>query len=147
MMNRTVRTALIVHLRRLDGASPAPDSGSMKNACQLPGFETRSARLATQPYTKVSAFLQPRRIKSRSEEHTSQLHSHLHLHSFPTRRSSDLERLPAARIRNPERQTGNATVYQGLGFSTTTPDQIGVRSRWRRRESTRKCDVETGICR
>src|SRR5882672_10471723 len=30
------------------------------------------------------------RMKSRSEEHTSELQSHSDLHSFPTRRSSDL---------------------------------------------------------
>src|SRR5579875_2775635 len=32
--------------------------------------------------------------RSRSEEHTSELQSHRDLHSFPTRRSSDLVRAP-----------------------------------------------------
>src|SRR5882672_2643517 len=36
---------------------------------------------------------------SRSEEHTSELQSHRDLHSFPTRRSSDLQSGAAARIR------------------------------------------------
>src|SRR5476649_2174097 len=31
------------------------------------------------------------RLRQRSEEHTSELQSHRDLHSFPTRRSSDLE--------------------------------------------------------
>src|SRR5476649_2814371 len=33
-----------------------------------------------------------RRVVNRSEEHTSELQSHSDLHSFPTRRSSDLQR-------------------------------------------------------
>src|SRR5947207_816540 len=36
--------------------------------------------------------LQPREFRPRSEEHTSELQSHRDLHSFPTRRSSDLLR-------------------------------------------------------
>src|SRR5215211_2667371 len=36
---------------------------------------------------------------SRSEEHTSELQSHRDLHSFPTRRSSDLSAHPAAQPR------------------------------------------------
>src|ERR671916_228972 len=36
--------------------------------------------------------LDGRPIASRSEEHTSELQSHRDLHSFPTRRSSDLRR-------------------------------------------------------
>src|SRR5882672_10317870 len=34
--------------------------------------------------------VRPRQIQHRSEEHTSELQSHSDLHSFPTRRSSDL---------------------------------------------------------
>src|SRR5882672_3261853 len=37
----------------------------------------------------------------RSEEHTSELQSHSDLHSFPTRRSSDLPRCPGSRRRWP----------------------------------------------
>src|SRR5215204_1133374 len=37
------------------------------------------------------------RVDPRSEEHTSELQSHSDLHSFPTRRSSDLGSTPAAR--------------------------------------------------
>src|SRR5882672_2010919 len=33
-------------------------------------------------------------MRSRSEEHTSELQSHRDLHSFPTRRSSDLTPIP-----------------------------------------------------
>src|SRR5262252_6932629 len=36
------------------------------------------------------------RRHGRSEEHTSELQSHSDLHSFPTRRSSDLSRRPRA---------------------------------------------------
>src|SRR5215204_5032566 len=36
---------------------------------------------------------QPSRVPARSEEHTSELQSHRDLHSFPTRRSSDLTRV------------------------------------------------------
>src|SRR5476649_2262129 len=46
--------------------------------------------------------------ENRSEEHTSELQSHRDLHSFPTRRSSDL---PAPRGRSPRtgpRRTGRA---------------------------------------
>src|SRR5476649_505672 len=35
----------------------------------------------------------------RSEEHTSELQSHRDLHSFPTRRSSDLPQLPVGVVR------------------------------------------------
>src|SRR5476649_408585 len=45
---------------------------------------------ATLDYLKAHAMRQ-RRL--RSEEHTSELQSHRDLHSFPTRRSSDLNRL------------------------------------------------------
>src|SRR5476649_316626 len=37
----------------------------------------------------------------RSEEHTSELQSHRDLHSFPTRRSSDLQYAEPARTRSP----------------------------------------------
>src|ERR687894_369170 len=37
----------------------------------------------------------------RSEEHTSELQSHRDLHSFPTRRSSDLESTSTSRISRP----------------------------------------------
>src|SRR5215204_1297089 len=40
--------------------------------------------------------------RDRSEEHTSELQSHRDLHSFPTRRSSDLSR-PRGRTRTPRR--------------------------------------------
>src|SRR5215211_4147932 len=38
-------------------------------------------------------------LGDRSEEHTSELQSHSDLHSFPTRRSSDLSRRPGPRSR------------------------------------------------
>src|SRR5215204_4188892 len=46
--------------------------------------------------------LQDRR-RARSEEHTSELQSHRDLHSFPTRRSSDLRCPPAAPSSRPPR--------------------------------------------
>src|SRR5476649_2909166 len=41
-----------------------------------------------------------RQGRQRSEEHTSELQSHSDLHSFPTRRSSDLAAPPDCRIRS-----------------------------------------------
>src|SRR5476649_1861868 len=53
----------------------------------------RSASL-TRVRTSAYASTPPARASLRSEEHTSELQSHRDLHSFPTRRSSDLgERL------------------------------------------------------
>src|SRR5437773_442955 len=43
-------------------------------------------------WTSSSMAARTRRQKLRSEEHTSELQSHHDLHSFPTRRSSDLQR-------------------------------------------------------
>src|SRR5476649_1574945 len=48
------------------------------------GFSFLSPRIVRLPYAASS------RNVSRSEEHTSELQSHSDLHSFPTRRSSDL---------------------------------------------------------
>src|SRR5579875_428687 len=42
-------------------------------------------------------------VEDRSEEHTSELQSHRDLHSFPTRRSSDLHAIPG-RGRRPARR-------------------------------------------
>src|SRR5476649_699586 len=52
-----------------------------RRVCQMQG---RARRQATE-----DVFLG--QVKTRSEEHTSELQSHRDLHSFPTRRSSDLE--------------------------------------------------------
>src|SRR5882672_9884572 len=41
-------------------------------------------------FAHLPLYGQTRRRSSRSEEHTSELQSHSDLHSFPTRRSSDL---------------------------------------------------------
>src|SRR4030095_8437525 len=38
-------------------------------------------------------------LRARSEEHTSELQSHRDLHSFPTRRSSDLDEMDEAELR------------------------------------------------
>src|SRR5215211_1417070 len=43
----------------------------------------------------------PRDVPGRSEEHTSELQSHRDLHSFPTRRSSDLPAPYARGLRDP----------------------------------------------
>src|SRR5215211_13716 len=62
---------------------------------------------------------------SRSEEHTSELQSHSDLHSFPTRRSSDLEHVPVAGGRpsllecgfdpvGDERERGSALLCDGF---------------------------------
>src|SRR5882672_11152616 len=44
--------------------------------------------------------------RSRSEEHTSELQSHRDLHSFPTRRSSDLVRGKFIQVESRMSQTG-----------------------------------------
>src|SRR6266436_5897794 len=50
----------------------------------------RSVVVLPQPDGPTSTMNSLSRIVRRSEEHTSELQSRLHLHSFPTRRSSDL---------------------------------------------------------
>src|SRR5476649_2802842 len=61
---------------------------------------------------------------ARSEEHTSELQSHRDLHSFPTRRSSDLEsHARGARCRRP-----------GRGYSSRNPPPAGADARHRSRQ-------------
>src|SRR5476649_1425747 len=58
-------------------------------------YATASSSYATTTLVDNSAGKDPSTLslfKSRSEEHTSELQSHRDLHSFPTRRSSDLHR-------------------------------------------------------
>src|SRR5476649_489965 len=59
-------------------------------------------------------------IQYRSEEHTSELQSHSDLHSFPTRRSSDLPLRAEFLLRLAERSF------------TLLPDSIAVYPEWRR---------------
>src|SRR5882672_9718471 len=62
-------------------------------------------RHATEPYREAWAAIYARHPEAlRSEEHTSELQSHSDLHSFPTRRSSDLDR-PQPQRRGPARWT------------------------------------------
>src|SRR5476649_2548893 len=51
--------------------------------------------------------------QARSEEHTSELQSHRDLHSFPTRRSSDLA--PAGGARGNSVRSGGAAESRGRG--------------------------------
>src|SRR5476649_1393691 len=50
----------------------------------------RSVSCAAPDAADAGAIIEPQ-VPSRSEEHTSELQSHRDLHSFPTRRSSDLD--------------------------------------------------------
>src|SRR5215204_5445675 len=59
-------------------------SSAAFSALPMPTLEPRFAGFTKQGYPRELA------ISSRSEEHTSELQSHRDLHSFPTRRSSDL---------------------------------------------------------
>src|SRR5476649_53622 len=70
---------------------------------------TSSARMAT-PISALSGCWPLKISGARSEEHTSELQSHRDLHSFPTRRSSDLEgdRMAVEREPHQQRQDGDA---------------------------------------
>src|SRR5579875_3777952 len=61
---------------------------------------------AERPRLNVSRSLQ--HIYARSEEHTSELQSHRDLHSFPTRRSSDL--------REPKKATSSAGSGEDIRY-------------------------------
>src|SRR6476646_2545432 len=50
------------------------------------------------PFVNARLLLNIRKDAPRSEEHTSELQSHRDLHSFPTRRSSDLKSIPALEL-------------------------------------------------
>src|SRR5476649_999275 len=66
------------------------------------GFFARLvSRCKRSPYFFHVQDLQPDAAIGRSEEHTSELQSHRDLHSFPTRRSSDLEPAAGARLFRP----------------------------------------------
>src|SRR5262252_7829459 len=73
-------------------------------------------------------------VAQRSEEHTSELQSHRDLHSFPTRRSSDLARLhrQAARRAGPARQRADPADDHGQ------PDHPGSRRAGSRSQGNRK---------
>src|SRR5579875_2326146 len=72
----------------------------------------------------------PRRPQSyRSEEHTSELQSHSDLHSFPTRRSSDLSRGPVSSSRGPVSRSSNSCSSSSFsGSSSTSPSVVYERS-------------------
>src|SRR4030095_5191977 len=61
-------------------------------SCKCLRFEKRGSLLLEAPRIFKTPGAEPRRKREhfRSEEHTSELQSHRDLHSFPTRRSSDL---------------------------------------------------------
>src|SRR5579875_3535193 len=65
--------------------------------CQRSQVHIQSCRASTKQFTKsIIGFTQMCLLlyeEGRSEEHTSELQSHSDLHSFPTRRSSDLSAL------------------------------------------------------
>src|SRR4029453_1592391 len=65
---------------------------------------------------KSTTFLQLPVKRMRSEEHTSELQSHRDLHSFPTRRSSDLHRMSS--VENTHDWTQNLECFL-RGKSTT----------------------------
>src|SRR5690606_41787393 len=60
---------------------------------------------------------------------------HLHLHPFPTRRSSDLSRQPAAALSTPAPRE----AFAADGACAERPDAGGAGSLLRRRERLRAC--------
>src|SRR5476649_512240 len=56
-----------------------------------PSAATRPSTPSRRPRSRSCTLCRPRTRNARSEEHTSELQSHRDLHSFPTRRSSDLK--------------------------------------------------------
>src|SRR5882672_2898796 len=72
----------------------------------------------------TSIFRCIRRTHPRSEEHTSELQSHSDLHSFPTRRSSDLTHLPSANLQSASPKSStfpSAPVYEHFQVYTPHP--------------------------
>src|SRR5215218_7997679 len=70
---------------------------------------------------------EPRHVQvfGRSEEHTSELQSHSDLHSFPTRRSSDL--CNPARSPGRSRRGCDAGCCRGTGTGRRTPTRPSLR--------------------
>src|SRR5215211_1920509 len=77
---RSIRSSSILQARRLFSRSP---SISHDPATVLLASDWRSTAGSSGGLSRFEAY-------ARSEEHTSELQSHRDLHSFPTRRSSDL---------------------------------------------------------
>src|SRR5476649_1129009 len=75
----------VIYTLSLHDALPIYDHPSLRRGDRRAEAELGCSRA---PATGDSAWLIPSR--PRSEEHTSELQSHSDLHSFPTRRSSDL---------------------------------------------------------
>src|SRR5579875_187623 len=84
-------------------------------------IHSRAARacISLRPAQCRAASLQIRLTLSRSEEHTSELQSHSDLHSFPTRRSSDL-----VSVKGIDTQPGGPCVY--LSSSGTMPSGLAA---------------------
>src|SRR4030095_13082817 len=78
-------------------------------------------------------------VRSRSEEHTSELQSHRDLHSFPTRRSSDLHPPTVS-----SRRTRHGAFAKGRGHAGPGPRGENYRSD-RDRKSTRLNSSPTEI--
>src|SRR5438034_230518 len=86
---------------------PASFAMSSSNACNC-AARPSSISSSTAPSNTPSASSSSSAIskKARSEEHTSELQSHSDLHSFPTRRSSDLVRVYIGVNGNEKEQAG-----------------------------------------
>src|SRR5918998_936535 len=91
----TARPSESTHDRWLVCGEPNPSKMRRRWAC---AYSSPVSRAATLSLSAPSRYCDSR---SRSEEHTSELQSHRDLHSFPTRRSSDLplEDAPALGLR------------------------------------------------
>src|SRR5215211_7336309 len=79
------------------------------------------ARLPQEAVAEPDLRRELRREHLRSEEHTSELQSHRDLHSFPTRRSSDLRRGRCSGARSWRRCASPAGSGRGARPATRTP--------------------------
>src|SRR4030095_14717079 len=61
-------------------------------------------------------------LRTRSEEHTSELQSHRDLHSFPTRRSSDLDTITLHNIPYVRDIITQRRLLEDLGATVLTPE-------------------------
>src|ERR1035437_121037 len=79
-----------------------------EGGAQAQGAQIHAGRLVRAGHDGVGRLVGGR-AHARSEEHTSELQSHRDLHSFPTRRSSDLvrRRRASSRRANPRRASGS----------------------------------------
>src|SRR5579875_3286859 len=104
-------STLTVYLA-MDDRRVRPMGSGRRRSGQFPLMQDKKVHFERYGFPALQA-----RARSRSEEHTSELQSHRDLHSFPTRRSSDLDGKWKAAQRSVSFDAGQKSAFREVRLS------------------------------